>query len=276
MLNVDIDEKNIVIVNSSLGKKWTINTSEAFGLFMSKLENHFPGMNTNNASSIIAANIVNKFNNANYKNVDFFGIEEYGQSLYQVLNYIDSSSATLNNQTFISPEFKKIEEMRISNNMNIAFLYKNTILKEGMSFTGLKSLTEVIIALLFFYSYNDYKIIRCAHCGKWFATKSLKNKYCNRISPCFDSIITGKEELSCYDAVQNIRQKCARIRKKIRDNTIKTASFERRENTFLLAFEKDSEIYFEPGSQTAKPDSQNLLDYYNFLKTTHQNKEWLK
>ena len=61
--------------------------------------------------------------------------------------------------------------------------------------------------------------MRCKHCGKWFATKTLKEEYCDGISPCYGLIVEGKKvlgsERTCKDAVGIIKQRLADRKKQI-------------------------------------------------------------
>lgn len=72
------------------------------------------------------------------------------------------------------------------------------------------TLTDVIFASFDYLLRKDYKMRRCDHCGKLFATKTLKSKYCQRFSP------TKKyHHLKCEPAVRNARQDLERKHKYI-------------------------------------------------------------
>lgn len=68
----------------------------------------------------------------------------------------------------------------------------------------------VVFSILYFYLIKGFKIVSCPHCGKYFATRTLKQKYCTRKSP-----YNGYEHLNCEQAVRNIKQECTRHKKKI-------------------------------------------------------------
>ena len=63
---------------------------------------------------------------------------------------------------------------------------------------------DFVFALVHYCVYNDYKITKCAHCGKLFITKKGKKngeeKYCCRNSP-----FAGYEEYPCKKAVKAIK-----------------------------------------------------------------------
>ena len=76
-----------------------------------------------------------------------------------------------------------------------------------IQFEQLQSIRHVIIALLYFYAVNGYKLTRCKHCGRWFATKTLKELYCSKQSP-----YPGYERYSCGAAVKIIKDKLEKKR----------------------------------------------------------------
>lgn len=79
-------------------------------------------------------------------------------------------------------------------------------------------LKEVIFALIHFYIINGYKIIKCNHCQKYYATKNLKQKYCKRFSPI---VFRKKTYKQCEEAVNYIRNK--ELKRKI--NNVKTTLY---------------------------------------------------
>lgn len=73
--------------------------------------------------------------------------------------------------------------------------------------------TDIIFSILHFLAFNEYKICKCVHCGKYFATYSNKNKYCTRKSP-----YPNYEHLNCEQAVRNFQQYGKRVHKQIYNN----------------------------------------------------------
>ncbi len=59
-----------------------------------------------------------------------------------------------------------------------------------------KHMADVPFAILHFLLLNDYKMKRCKHCGKYFATLNSKDKYCMR-----KSSMEGYEHLECRNVV---------------------------------------------------------------------------
>lgn len=70
------------------------------------------------------------------------------------------------------------------------------------------SITDLIVASMDYLLRKGYRIKRCDHCGKGFATKTLKSKYCQRLSP-----IKKYHRLKCEPAVRNARQDLERKHK---------------------------------------------------------------
>lgn len=62
------------------------------------------------------------------------------------------------------------------------------------------NMINFVFALVHYLIYNGYKITNCAHCGKLFATKNLKEKYCCRNSP-----FPGYERYNCKEAVDRLK-----------------------------------------------------------------------
>lgn len=69
---------------------------------------------------------------------------------------------------------------------------------------------DVPFAILHYLVLNQYKFKMCEHCGKYFATKTLKQKYCMRKSP-----YKGYEHLECSQAVDHLNKKLAKRKKSI-------------------------------------------------------------
>lgn len=63
-----------------------------------------------------------------------------------------------------------------------------------------RTMIDFVFALVHYFVFNEYKIAQCAHCGRFFATKTLKEKHCMRNSP-----FIGYESYSCKMAVTKIK-----------------------------------------------------------------------
>lgn len=218
MLNISIDKKETVVYNTKTCDKWTIKTSLFFGTVYAALEKDFPNFNCSQMGDIVVNRIRNEFNRLNgqpvaeEKSAYLFHCEEYGVTLYNLLMFIDG-------QKVLSPTLKDIEDLRMVHRMTTSYLPISIDEPGSMRFESLKTVTHVMIASLYYYAYNEYKLVRCKHCGKWFATKTLKEEYCDGISPCYGLIVEGKKvlgsERTCKDAVGIIKQRLADRKKQI-------------------------------------------------------------
>ena len=221
MLNISIDKENTVVHNTKTYGKWTVKTSCFFGVVYAALERDFPNFDCSEMGNIIVNRINNEFKRLNNqpeakqeKSAYLFHCEEYGVSLYNLLMFIDG-------QKVLSPTLKDIEDLRMVHRMTTSYLPVSIDKPGSMRFEGLKTVTQVMIAALYYYAYNEYKLTRCKHCGKWFATKTLKEEYCDNTSPCYGLIVAGKKVLgskrTCKDAVGIIKQRLADRKKQIYD-----------------------------------------------------------
>lgn len=75
------------------------------------------------------------------------------------------------------------------------------------------SMRDVPFSIMHYLFLNDYKIRKCEHCGKYFATKNLKQKYCPRMSP-----YKGFECQPCGKAVDHILKRIKKRRKAVYKN----------------------------------------------------------
>lgn len=253
MLNISIDKENTIVENTGLLCKWTLKTVDVFGNVYATLEKNFPDFKTEELGNIIVTRISKKLAGKPVDDpVKIFGCSEIGESFYELIMFIDG-------KTVLSPTLKDIEEMRISHRMTANYLPISLGEKDSMRFEGLKTVTQVMIAALYYYAYNEYKIVRCRHCGKWFATKTLKEQYCKRISPCFGDIIKGKTPLPCEQAVRNIKQKQSRRHK----NVYSYLDISAKDQDEIEYFKTESKKLKE--AITRSPSVENFKRYEDFL-----------
>lgn len=72
---------------------------------------------------------------------------------------------------------------------------------------------DILYSVLHFLASNNYKCSSCDHCGRHYATRNLKNKYCERHSQ-----YPGYENKTCELAVKEIRQDIRREYGRIYNN----------------------------------------------------------
>lgn len=134
-----------------------------------------------------------------------------GKNDFKLWGLGEGSSALSNmydfllNDVSIRLSFKMVEELRLKYQFTSYQRYEDyghTIFnKNAIVFDGLKTITQVLCSVLYYYALNDYKIKKCLHCGKWFATQDGSCKYCRRKSP-----IDKYSHLRCVEAQQRIRK----------------------------------------------------------------------
>lgn len=127
-----------------------------------------------------------------------WGIHENGESLLFFHHFVFGKDK-------VKLSLKDIEELRIESNITTTFALKSQVDKnEGFIFK-VAHIREIIYALLYYYAFYGYHLVCCEHCGRWFATKSFKNKYCPR-----KTTFEGYTHLQCKQAVDNIKQEIQR------------------------------------------------------------------
>ena len=275
MVNISITADQTVIRNNNFPVPWKLNTSEAFGTFYFFLENTFGDLNVDEYAANIVRSVIYhsgltlKCNEQMVKSkppkqCTLCGLRETGSAMLML-------SPKFANQTKVSLSIQEVEEMRIQNRMKSNYLPVSICDKESMQFERLRSVSQILISLLYYYAFYGFKLVRCRHCNKWFATKSFKEQYCHRISPCCGTLIKG--EHTCEQAVRNILQNCTRIRNRIRTKASSTVSAQLGNNSFIMKFESANGALEILARQ--QPTVENLTKYYKFLKETETSRAWL-
>lgn len=127
-----------------------------------------------------------------------WGIHDNGESLFFFHQFVYGEDK-------VKLSLADVEKLRIKSNITTTFTLKSQVDKnEGFIFK-VSHIREIIYALLYYYAFYDYHLVCCEHCGRWFATKSFKNKYCPR-----KTTFEGYTHLQCKQAVDNIKQEIQR------------------------------------------------------------------
>lgn len=161
---------------------------------------------------------------------------------------------------------KQLERMRISNDVS---LYCSN--KDGaFVYHDCETMRGVLFSIVHFLILNGYKFAYCKHCGKLFATKSLKEQYCKRISPCYNMVVAGKKilssELTCEQAVRCITQKFRDRKKCIYNNW-----YVNRDEYFceILNYECSAHV----NAIKAAPTVENICKYQEYLYSDSMPKQ---
>lgn len=194
---------------------------------------------------------------------DVCGLRILRDEAYSIISFADD----LGGEYKISLFLQDVEMWRVRHHVDKAVTPGNWLdvsFKEGLTVNNVASHYEVIYGLLYYYAFNGLKLVKCEHCGRWFATDSLKNKYCTRKSP-----IERYTHLNCEQAVQNIRQQCGRIRNRIDMKARQTRNGEQFQEWFWSQCNRRNEEIKKSASV------ERLTEYMAFLKKTEREKGWL-
>ena len=276
MLEIRINEERTIVENTDKRCTWTIGTVEFFGNVYSTLEKHFPEIAPEVIEKRTKQYLLDKLNGKPIEpQPTIFGCTEMGDTLLSLIGYIEENIRhdIGTDRSYIFPTLRELEEYRISNRMKSNYLPDSFDDNKGICFSGLTTVTQVLIAALYYYAYHDYKLARCQHCGTWFATKTLKKKYCDRISPCFGVVVKGKTPLSCEQTVRNILQKCGRIRNRIETKANQTIAAQLHESVFQVKFRTECDHLYMMAKND--PTVENLTNYYNYLQATEKERGWI-
>ncbi len=238
------------------------STSCAIGNIVALLMSEFQISHLNNDeyAALVIRRVMNQEPEC-YKNV--FGMKMSSSCACSIISFADS----FDGKDKISLSLQDVEVWRVRHHVNKAVTPGNWLdvsYKEGLSIYNLTSNYEIIYGFLYYYAFNGLKLVKCEHCGRWFATDSLKNKYCTRNSP-----IERYSHLKCEQAVQNIRQQCGRMRNRIDAKARQTRNGEAFQDWFWKQCNKRNEEIRKTAS------AESLTEYLTFLKQVESKKKWL-
>lgn len=213
MLNLQINQNNATVQNTDDGSQWTIKTARFFGVVFSAMEKHFSNFNSDKLAASIKTHMKKVISGTPENDKTYiFHCRELGSNYLNLLDFIGD-------RRVLDLSLKEIEDLRIKHRMTTNYLPSSFGCADGIRFDKLRNVTDVMIAALYYYAYTGLKLIRCKHCGMWFAAKSLKEEYCDSISPCCNMVVMGKKVLgaehTCKDAVRIIKQRFSDRKKQI-------------------------------------------------------------
>lgn len=181
----------------TLGDVLIGTTNNALGNFVNVLECEFPSDDYTSEKYIL--------NCLQRKRKAVYGLNENGSvltSFYLFMNGERRRALTL----------QATDAFRISNNVKVGLpiaLSNKADYSNGMVF-NVNSAVAVVYALLFYYGFNNLRIVQCGLCDRWFATPNMREKYCSR-----NALLAGYEHLHCEQAVRNALQNLQRRKKKV-------------------------------------------------------------
>jgi|GEM_PF-3275037 len=219
MFTLIIGDTETVVKNDKITASWELCTANFLGDVIEILEKHFPNYDKDatTLSDAVIKHIKTELDGEKsvLEGCTIFGEREVGVSMLNI-------PALLKDKTSFKPSLREVEKMRLECGMSsAAVLYDESGVKDGvpyeskgvMMFKNLSNVTEIFVAYLYFCAFNDLRLVRCKHCGLWFATPSLEFEYCTRTSPCYNrkagnKVMLGRatKNRSCFDATTTMKQ----------------------------------------------------------------------
>ena len=138
------------------------------------------------------------------------------------------------------------------------------------------SVSDMVVAIIHYYMVYGFKVIPCKHCGRVFATQSLKTVYCNRISPYQNHFSQKKSRPEpCKDTVkreiQFLRKKNERLLDRVRNSSDVMRGYTEDVYDNLL---QECGQYMDLVRKSPTPENFEKFNYY--LESVSQKKEWRK
>lgn len=135
---------------------------------------------------------------------------------------------------------------------------------------------DMVVAIIHYYAIYGFKLARCHHCKRYFATQKLKQKYCRRISGYKNSFSQKDSRAEVCEVTVRRELQFLRATKDRLLNQIKNSS------DVLRGYSEDE--YNKIVNECARhmklveqaPTTKNLTEFNKYLDATKRNKEWKK
>lgn len=198
----------------------------ALGNIIAMLEESFPNPYFKEPQGIVNHILDTLNEKENCKKI--WGWSVNGTILFSIYDILD-------NNEYLELTLQDIEHIRIKYAIDFVYSPMSIIdIDLGMEFK-VNQPFHIIYSLLYYYAFYKLKLVKCQHCGRWFATTTRKYKFCPR-----NSTFDGYTHLNCEQAVRNIMQELRRKKKSIY-NSIAVYSMtnfsENPSNNFLNTFD---------------------------------------
>lgn len=220
MFTLEINSKTAKVINWELdGYNWTISTSLILGIVYDNADKHFADQIANaEINEVYGNNIIksfaskgiikiknaNKFSDYDYDKYFLFGQEEYGALLMNLY-------PLFNDKALVYPTLDMVESLRIDNLYALSPLPVDRCdLSKGLQYKNLQSVLHIAIAILHYYALNNYRLKKCAFCGKWFATieTSAQSQFCSNNYKYTDCNGNEHKYSSHIEAKKRILDRC--------------------------------------------------------------------
>ncbi len=209
-LQIDSEEKRVILVDKVQSKYHDLGSITcAFGNIVCDLEEKF-GIDDYTSIDYVVGSIWDKEKGSlfNSKYEEIYGFPVRRSILTAIFSYISDKEFS---ETEITLDM--IEKIRIAHDYR-AYPIPLDITNEEKGYCfNVENFNDIVFSILYYYAKKNLKIRRCVHCGRFFATKSFKTKYCPRKSPS-----KGYNYLQCKDAAHTWTLALQERKKAIRSN----------------------------------------------------------
>lgn len=196
------------------------------------------------------------------------------QMLFEEINPLYEEGYTTN--PFNGEEVEEYQYVPLDRieGFNIKQLLENTDKSTHQFVYSCYSVEDIMFSVLHYLVFYKYKFAKCDHCGNYFATKTLKQKYCNRKSPYKSQykIHTDKSRkgdythLHCEQAVRNIKQDLVRRQKWVYSHLQKSY-----EPDAADKFYNEYLTYKDAVDKCSSVENLHRLEHFLSIKTVKEN-----
>ena len=282
MLQLVIDDENVKVIKDDLGGYKLGTVKNAFGNILAVLEQQFP-FAVNSTPKAYSKYFISRFKNSLETNTAEKEILLYGLkcSAYYLFDinlflsdsdrwcYISKRGIKQKGEYKINLTMQDVEIWRVHHNITKAVIpvdWNNVDYAKGLRIDNITSFYELFYGLLYYYAFNGLKLVKCEHCGRWFATDNFKNKYCHR-----NSTVEGYTHLVCEQAVRNLYQQIKRKRKVIY-NSIINQEYNTKKYVEYEVIEREKETFIKKCNEyKSKLDematAEIITEYLTFLNS---------